>query len=213
MMSEGTQAMLDHGSNVASVCSGSLGDAVLVALVREEMQVLFVQLFSCCPQSWLWWCVLYCIGLAEAARGRSRSMALGALLWHSVAASCALALEVFICSSSSNHRCTLQVIHRECKDTLEESKRVHGEYRHLKVSMAETEASVKYMMQHCSNECSFAITPESGTEVALLFSERPVTLTLPARPVCRKQPWLLGQSCFLLASMPRHRLHAWHPRL
>ncbi len=78
---------------------------------------------------------------------------------------------------------------------------MHGEYRHLKVSMAETEASVKYMMQHCSNECSFAITPESGTEVALLFSERPVTLTLPtlvpclpARPVCRKQPWLRGLS-------------------
>jgi hypothetical protein len=44
---------------------------------------------------------------------------------------------------------------------------VHGEYRHLKVSMAETEASIKYMMQHCSNESSFAITPESGTEVVL----------------------------------------------
>lgn len=46
MMSEGLQGMLEHGSNVASVCSGSLGDAVLVALVREEMQVLFVQLTS-----------------------------------------------------------------------------------------------------------------------------------------------------------------------
>ena len=84
MTSEGTQAMLDYGSNVASVCSGSLGDAVLVALVREEMQVLFVQLFSCCPQSWLWWCGLVCIGLAEAARGMSRSMVLGALLRRAV---------------------------------------------------------------------------------------------------------------------------------
>jgi hypothetical protein len=96
MMSEGLQGMLEHGSNVASVCSGSLGDAVLVALVREEMQVLFVQLTSCCPQSWLWWCGLYCIGLAEVARGRSRSMPLGALLWRSVVASCALALRCLL---------------------------------------------------------------------------------------------------------------------
>ena len=46
MTCEGAQAMLDHGSDVASVCSGSLGDAHLVALVREEMKVRLV-LLSC----------------------------------------------------------------------------------------------------------------------------------------------------------------------
>ncbi len=78
-----------------------------------------------------------------------------------------------------------QVIHRACKDVLEESKVLsllallvqksantdgedaqgaHAEYRHLKVALAETEASVKYMMLHCSNEASFAFCPDSGTE-------------------------------------------------
>ena len=59
----------------------------------------------------------------------------------------------------------VQVIHRGCKDALEESKGVQAEYRNLKVALTETEANVKYMMQHCSNESSFAISAESGTEV------------------------------------------------
>ena len=46
MTGHAAQAMLDHGSNVALVCSGSLGDAHLVALVREEMKVLL----SCCSK-------------------------------------------------------------------------------------------------------------------------------------------------------------------
>jgi len=46
MTGHASQAMLDHGSNVALVCSGSLGDAHLVALVREEMKVLL----SCCSK-------------------------------------------------------------------------------------------------------------------------------------------------------------------
>ncbi len=108
------------------------------------------------------------------------------------------------------------MIHRECKDTLEESKRVHGEYRHLKVSMAETEASVKYMMQHCSNECSFAITPESGTEVAFLFSERPSPSTsLPWRRACLHAPFLAnspGSWGYLASCLPRCKGIAYMPR-
>jgi len=91
------KTLLEHGSSVAAVCGGSVGDEHIVALVREEMKV----------------------------------------------------------------------IHRGCKDALEESKNVHAEYRHLKVALTETEASVKYMMHHCSNESSFAICAESGTEAEL----------------------------------------------
>jgi hypothetical protein len=61
----------------------------------------------------------------------------------------------------------LQVIHRGCKDALEESKHLHAEYRNLKVALTETEANVKYMLQHCSNETSFAVCPDSGTEAEL----------------------------------------------
>ena len=46
----------------------------------------------------------------------------------------------------------------------EDTQGAHAEYRHLKVALAETEASVKYMMLHCSNEASFAFCPDSGTE-------------------------------------------------
>jgi len=61
----------------------------------------------------------------------------------------------------------MKVIHRGCKDALEESKGAHAEYRSLKVALTETEANVKHMVQHCSNEASFVISAESGTEAEL----------------------------------------------
>ena len=63
----------------------------------------------------------------------------------------------------------MKVIHRGCKDALQESKHLHAEYRNIKVALTETEANIRYMVQHCtcSTDASFAVSAESGTEAEL----------------------------------------------
>lgn len=56
------------------------------------------------------------------------------------------------------------IVQTACREAVEEARSVHGELRRLKVALMGVDASVKYMLLHCSSEseCSFFAAGNSG---------------------------------------------------